>query len=85
MSNQKKKLTKNIIIIILSAMLLVFLTIQLYPLIFESSFKEYEKKYSATKGLPYEVYKFLYLDKNKKKGQLLWDQIDFGMNHTYII
>ncbi len=85
MSKQKNKLTKNIIIIILSAVLLVFLTIQLYPLIFKSSFEEYEKKYSSTKGLPYEVYKFLYLDKRKEKGQFIWDQIDFGEYYALII
>ena len=43
MSKQKNKLVKNTIISIVSGSLLIFITIQLYPLIFKSSYEEYEK------------------------------------------
>ena len=85
MRKQKNKLAKNIIIIIISAVVLIFITIQLYPLIFTANFEEYEKKYSDTKGLPYEVYKFLYLDEKEEKEKFIWDQIDFGKYYALII
>ncbi|MDC3057308.1 hypothetical protein OA100_00475, partial [Alphaproteobacteria bacterium] len=85
MSKQKNKLVKNTIISIVSGALLIFITIQLYPLIFKSSYEEYEKKYSNSKGLPYEVYKFLYLDKKKQETKSIWEQIDFGQYYALII
>ena len=85
MSKQKNKLVKNTIISIVSGALLIFITIQLYPLIFKSSYEEYEKKYSNSKGLPYEVYKFLYLDKKKQETKYIWEQIDFGQYYALII
>ena len=59
--NIKKNVSAKRIIIFLSIIILFLLLILLYPLVFKSDFERYEEKYKYSKGLPYQVYKFLYL------------------------
>ena len=59
--NIKKNVSAKRIIIFLSIIILFLLLILLYPLVFKSDFERYEEKYKYSKGLPYQVYKFLYV------------------------
>jgi hypothetical protein len=83
--NIKKNASAKRVIIFLSIIILFLLLILLYPLVFKSDFERYEEKYKYSKGLPYQVYKFLYLDTEKNNKESFWNEVDLGKYYALII
>ena len=81
----KKKVSAKKVIIFLSIIIFFLLLILLYPLVFKTNFERYEEKYKYSKGLPYQVYKFLYLDTEENSKKSFWNEIDLGKYYALII
>ena len=81
----KKKVSAKKIIIFLSIIILFLLFTLLYPLVFKSDFEIYEEEYKYSKGLPYKIYKFLYIDPEQNNKESFWNEIDLGKYYALII